>query len=245
MVVLTTFNGIENFPLNEECTVILKVMRYCPTEKYNKLFINCKTGDNKAIACSGAFALHTPGTNVNEGDFIELKNVKRSMYVRNNTSELQLKIHGNSTVTIIDPYDNSKKQIIPQLPSSFPDLPRRHPRQYSRPPSVVSVPVRKSVENPKITGMIQNELTFVEMMGNDPDYKYGAYVTTLRLSNGDQIRLIISKKFGNWPGRFLHPREIVSVIGEKTKYYGMDAIFVRPGDHLDVVPDDEIILARN
>ncbi|KAE9547440.1 hypothetical protein FO519_009348 [Halicephalobus sp. NKZ332] len=233
MTTLSTLNDIKTCSMNEDCTVILKVMRYCPTEECNKLFINCKTGDNKVIVCSGDFALHTPGTNVNEGDFIELKNVKRSMYVRNNTSELQLKIHGNSTVTIIDPDNNSKKQIIPQLPSSFPDPPRRS-RQSSGIPSSISI----LVENPKIIGMIQKELTSEVIMGDDPDYKQGVYVTTLRLSNGDQIRLIISKKFGNWPEKLLHEGETISVIGEKTKYYDMDAIFVRPGDQLDIVSDN-------
>ena len=81
-------------------------------------------------------------------------------------------------------------------------------------------------------------------MGKDPAFKHGVYITTLLLSTGKQMRLIISKDFGNWPMRFLVQGEIVSVIGEKMDYYGMETRFVKRGDHLDVASDDEISLAR-
>ncbi|KAE9547439.1 hypothetical protein FO519_009347, partial [Halicephalobus sp. NKZ332] len=239
---LTNYDEIKDYPLYQNCDVMLKVVKYCPQPNQNLLFINCKTKDERDIVCLGPINLHSHGTHVKNGQLIELKDVERQNYSKNSILELRLQIHGNSTVTVIDPDANSKKQIIPQLPSSFPDLPRRRPRQHSRPPSVVSVPVRKSVENPKIIGTIQNELTFVEMTGSDSDCKYGAYLTTLQPFNENQVKLIIPEECKNRHEEFLHPGKIISVVGEKMKYYGMDAILVRPGNHLKVASKDEISL---
>ncbi|KAE9547441.1 hypothetical protein FO519_009349 [Halicephalobus sp. NKZ332] len=241
MIDIASYDEIKDYPLDEDCTVTLKIVSYYPTEERNMLFINCRTKDNQVITCSGPFDLHIPGNRASKDELVELKNARPCIFKdkRSNRPKLSLKIDDNSTITIINPINDFRRQIFP-LTSKL----RTPFQQYSGSRSVISVPVRKLVENPKITGVIQNELTFEDMMGSDPDYKYGAYVTTLRLFNGDQIRLIISKKFGNWPEKLLHKGEIISVIGEKTRYYGMDAIFIKPGNHLDVASDDEVIFAQ-
>ena len=233
-------------------------MRYTLAEKHSMLFINCKTEDGKEIVCCGNISLHNREMKIYRDDTIEFKNVKPYEHTKAGYRKLNLKITGESVVSIIN-YDNSKKQVIPSTGSFLPAIQRRVRPSGLGTQSVVSFRTLKPATNEKskllfcickviccltVIGTIQNELKFEQAIGSDPDFKHGVYVTTIIPFNGDQVRLIISKDFGNWPAKFLQSGEIISVTGEETEYYGMKARFVKPGSHLDVASDEEVALAR-
>ena len=224
------------------------------------LFINCKTGDEKNIICCGPISLHSSNnTNVvSTNSTIEFKSVQPHMDQKSSPPKLCLKIRGNSTVSVIDPETGLKKAIItPNVPLPQ-DPPKKLRSTGSLVSSIISPPTEKSTEKEKsklsryihvhhsflVVGMIQNDVVFERNMNNYPDCDRGAYVTTVLPFRKKPLRLIISKNFGNWP-ILIRLGEVVSFIGERVNFYGMDTILVKRGDYLDLASDEEIALARN
>ena len=133
--------------------VTLKVKAYSPQEKVNMLFINCKTRDDKDVTCCGPITLHNNENKVCPGDVLELKNVQPHIEEKRSGSKFCLKMNGTSTVSIINLEGNSKKQIIPYIPTILPDpILRRRP--FTRNTSIGSWPVQEQETKSKLLSFV-------------------------------------------------------------------------------------------
>uniref|UniRef100_A0AC34REK2 Uncharacterized protein n=1 Tax=Panagrolaimus sp. JU765 TaxID=591449 RepID=A0AC34REK2_9BILA len=222
-------DDFDRVDMDENCTMILKVVSYWINKDLNLTFINCETGDDEpvTVATKRPFTEKLLKDDVVKFDNVtrnKPKKVDRGLFFHEKSQAYLLERNGESIeppkeLTTENCQGNEDQQSIG----------REFAVDKSETGSVSSSTYRKSSGDLNVTGTLTSDFKEMRLKGTQTS----TYLADVELDDGSKIKLLIDANFGKWPSNLLKKGHRVSIGGKKVKYDQDDARQISKGDHFD------------